>query len=52
MTLCIFVEGFVQNTEVSVSCSQIRIGMMTAQCIGEVRIKVEGASGVYFTMKC
>lgn len=50
MYVCIV--GLVQNTEVTLGCTKIRIGHVSVQCIGQVRIKADGASGVYFTMKC
>lgn len=41
----------VQNTEVQLNCSRVRIGSLLANCVGQVRVRADNASGIYFTIK-
>ena len=50
--LFIFIQtGVVQNSEVQLSCSSIRIGTMVGQPHGQVKVKMDPPSGITFSVK-
>ena len=44
------VAGLVQNTEVQLDCTHIRIGMLKGTPVGQVRVITDKASGIYFKL--
>jgi hypothetical protein len=45
------VPCLVQNTEVQLQCVRVRIGSLLAQCVGQVRVRADQNSGIFFTIK-
>jgi len=43
-------SGLVQNTEVQLDCTHIRIGMLKGTPVGQIRVMTDQSSGIYFKL--